>query len=74
MKSQTAIIIIIIISAEKEAFIKTIYISKSKGATVIATDSLSTIMAVEGTRWRKNPKTRRIRELLDQEKRRVKLM
>jgi hypothetical protein len=42
-------------------------IAKGKGATVIATDSLSTMMAVEGTRWTKNPKTRRIRELLDQE-------
>jgi ribonuclease HI len=47
---------------------------EGKGATVIATDSLSTRMAVEGTRWTKNPKTRRIRELLDQEKGRVKLM
>jgi ribonuclease HI len=32
------------------------------------------MMAVEGTRWTQNPKTRRIRELLDQEKRRLKLM
>jgi ribonuclease HI len=32
------------------------------------------MMAVEGTRWTKNPKTRRIRELLDQEKGRVKLI
>jgi hypothetical protein len=32
------------------------------------------MMAVEGTRWAKTPKTRRIRELLDQEKGRVKLM
>jgi ribonuclease HI len=31
-------------------------------------------LAVEGTRWAKNPKTKRIRELLDQEKGRVKLM
>jgi hypothetical protein len=30
--------------------------------------------AVEGKRWTKNPKTRRIMELLDQEKGRVKLM
>jgi hypothetical protein len=29
---------------------------------------LNTMMAVEGTRWTKNPKMRRIRELLDQEK------
>jgi ribonuclease HI len=69
MKSQTTII-----SAEQEAIIKAIFISKGKGATVIATHSLSTIMAVEGTRWTKNPKTRRIRELLDQENERVKLM
>jgi ribonuclease HI len=41
---------------------------------VIAKDSLSTMMAVEGTRWTKNPKMRRIRELLDQEKGRAKLM
>jgi hypothetical protein len=57
-----------IFSAQPEAIIKAIYISKDKRATVIATDSLSTMMAVEGTRWTKNPKTRRIRELLDQEK------
>jgi hypothetical protein len=36
-------------------------------------DSFSTMMAVEGTRSTKNAKTRRIRELLDQEKGRVKL-
>jgi ribonuclease HI len=65
MRSQTTIF-----SAEQEAIIKAIYISKCKGATVIATDSLSTMMAVEGTRWTKNP----IRELLGQEKGRVKLM
>jgi ribonuclease HI len=32
------------------------------------------MMAVEGTRWTKNPKTTQIRELLDQEKGGVKLM
>jgi hypothetical protein len=32
------------------------------------------MVAVEGTKWTKNPKTRRIRELLDQEKERVKLL
>jgi hypothetical protein len=69
MRSQTTIF-----SDEKEAIIKAIYISKCKGATVIATDFLSTMMAVEGTRLTKNPKTRRIRELLDQEKGRSKLM
>jgi ribonuclease HI len=69
MRSQTTIF-----SAKQEAIIKAIYISKGKGATVIATDSLSTNMAVEGTRWTKNPKTRRIRQLLDQEKGKVKLM
>jgi hypothetical protein len=31
-------------------------------------------MAVEGTRWTKNPRTRRIRKLLDHKKERVKLM
>jgi ribonuclease HI len=50
MRSQTTIF-----SAEQEAIIKAIYISKGEGATVIATDSLSTIMVVEGTRWTKNP-------------------
>jgi CRISPR/Cas system CMR-associated protein Cmr5 small subunit len=63
-----------IFSAKQEAIIKAIYISKGKRATVIATDSLSTMITVEGTRWTKNPKTRRIRELLDKEKVRVKLM
>jgi hypothetical protein len=57
MRSQTTIF-----SAEQVAIIKAIYISKGKGATVIATDSLSTMMAVESTRWTKNPKTRRIRK------------
>jgi hypothetical protein len=61
MRSQTTIF-----SAEQEAIIKSIYISKGKGATVIATDSLSTMMAVEGTRWTKNPNTRRVTVLLDQ--------
>jgi ribonuclease HI len=32
------------------------------------------MMAVEGTRWTKNPKTRQIRELIDQDNGRVKLM
>jgi ribonuclease HI len=41
---------------------------------VIATDSLSTIMTVEGTRWTKNPKPKRIKELLGQEKGKVQLM
>jgi ribonuclease HI len=65
MRSQTTIF-----SAEQEAIIKAIYISKGKGATMIATDSISTMMAGEGTRWTKNP----IREVLNQEKGRVKLM
>jgi ribonuclease HI len=41
---------------------------------VIATNSLRIMMAVEGTRWTKNPKMRPIRELIDQEKRRIKLV
>jgi hypothetical protein len=41
MRSQT-----MIFSAEQESIIKVIYISKGKGATVIATDYLSTMMAV----------------------------
>jgi hypothetical protein len=45
IRSQTTIF-----SAEQEAIIKAIYISKGKRANVIATDSLSTMMAVEGTR------------------------
>jgi hypothetical protein len=40
---------ITIFSAEQESIIKTIYISKGKRATMIAMDSLSTMMAVEGT-------------------------
>jgi ribonuclease HI len=55
-----------IFSAEQEA--------KGKGGTVIATDSFSTIMAVEGTRWTKNPKTSQLMEPFEQEKGRVKLM
>jgi hypothetical protein len=43
MRSQTTIF-----SAEQEAIIKSVCISKGKGATVIATDSLSTMMVVEG--------------------------
>jgi ribonuclease HI len=61
VRSQTTLF-----SAEQEAIIKAIYISKRKGATVIAKDSLSIMMAVEGARWTKNQKTRRIKELLDQ--------
>jgi ribonuclease HI len=46
-----------IFSFEQEAIIKAIYISKGKGATLIATDSLSTMMAVECSKWtKKNPK------------------
>jgi ribonuclease HI len=41
MRSQTTVF-----STEQEAIIKAIFISKGKGATVIATDSLSTMMAV----------------------------
>jgi ribonuclease HI len=67
MRSQTTIL-----SANQEAIIKAI--SKGKRATVIAMDSLSTMMAVKGMRWTKNPKARRIRELLDQEKGRVELI
>jgi hypothetical protein len=51
MRSQATIF-----SAEQEAIIKAIYKSKGKGATVIATDSLSTMMAVEG---RNEQKTQR---------------
>jgi hypothetical protein len=51
MRSHTTIF-----SAEQEATIKAIYISKGKGATVIATDSFSTMMAVEGTGWPKKHK------------------
>jgi hypothetical protein len=64
MKSQTTIL-----SVKPEVFIKVINRSEGKRATVIATDFLSTMMAVEGTRWTKNSKTRRIRKLLDQKKR-----
>jgi hypothetical protein len=41
-----------IFSAEQESIIKAIYIPKGQGqgATVIATDSLSTMMSVEGMR------------------------
>jgi hypothetical protein len=46
MRSQTTIF-----SVEQEAIIKAIYISKDKGATVIATDFISTMTAVEGTTW-----------------------
>jgi hypothetical protein len=35
---------------------------------------LSTMMAVSCARWTKNPKTKRIRKVLDQEKGRAKLM
>jgi hypothetical protein len=56
MKSQTTIL-----CAEQEAIITAIYIYKGKGAPVIATDFLSTMMAVEGTRWTKNLNTRRTR-------------
>jgi hypothetical protein len=42
MRSQTTIF-----SVEQEPIIKAIYISKGKETTVIATASLSTIMAVE---------------------------
>jgi hypothetical protein len=52
IRSQTTIF-----SAEQEAIIKAIYISQGKGANVIATDFFSTMMAVEGTRWTKIPKT-----------------
>jgi ribonuclease HI len=41
---------------------------------MIVTDCLSTMMAVEGTRWPKNLKTKQIRKLVDQEKGRVQLM
>jgi hypothetical protein len=44
-RSQTTIF-----GAEQEAIIKAIYISTGNRATLIATDSLSTIMAVEGTK------------------------
>jgi ribonuclease HI len=50
------------------------YISKGTGATVIARDLLSTMIAVEGTPWTKNPKMRRMKKLLHQEKGLVKLM
>jgi ribonuclease HI len=69
MRSQATIF-----CAEQEAIIKAIYISKGKRATVVATDSLSTMMAVEGTRWTKILKTKRIKDRLNQEKQRVKLI
>jgi hypothetical protein len=53
MRSQTTIF-----WAKQEATFKAIYITKGKGATVVATDSLSTMIANEGTRCKKTPKTR----------------
>jgi hypothetical protein len=47
---------VMILSAEQEAIIKAIFISKSKGATVIATNSLTTMMAVVGTSVRDEQK------------------
>jgi ribonuclease HI len=59
-------------SAEQQAIIKAIYVTKRRGERrVIITDSLSTIMAIEGEIYAKNPKTISLRKLLDEESRKV---
>jgi hypothetical protein len=62
-------------SAEQEAIIKEIYVTKRKGERrVIITDSLSTLMAVEGDINSKNPKTLSLRKLLDEEREKFTLL
>jgi archaellum biogenesis ATPase FlaH len=56
-------------SAEHEAIIKAIYVTKRTGERrVIITDSLSTLMAIEGDINSKNPKTLSLRKLLNEER------
>jgi hypothetical protein len=53
-------------SAEQESIIKAFYVIQRTGERrVIITDSLSTLMAVEGDINSKNPKTLSLRKLLD---------
>jgi ribonuclease HI len=64
-----------IFSAEQDAVIKAIYFAKkNNNPTLIATDSLSTLIATEGSRTAQNPKTRRFREQLDQTNGSIKLI
>jgi hypothetical protein len=54
-------------SAEQEAIIKAIYVTQRTGERrVVITDSLSTLMAVEGDINSKNPKTLSLRKLMDE--------
>jgi ribonuclease HI len=42
--------------------------------TIIATDSLSSLLAASGNKWTRNPKTRNFRRLLDNSRNHIKLI
>jgi hypothetical protein len=61
MKTQSSIY-----SVEQQAIITAMEsTTRTSKPTIIATDSLSSLLAASGNRWTRNPKARNIRRLLD---------
>jgi ribonuclease HI len=64
-----------IFSAEQQAIITPLEnTTQTRKPTVIATDSLSTLLAAPGNRWIRNPKTRNIRKLIDDSRNQINLI
>jgi ribonuclease HI len=64
-----------VFSTEQEAITKAISVTEStKGDKVISTDSLSTLTAIRGSNHTKNPKTIKLREMMDRLKKHITLL
>jgi ribonuclease HI len=66
MRSQSSIN-----SAEQQAIITA---TRTNKPTIIATESLSSLLAASGNRWTQNPKKRNTRRLLNNSKNYIKLI
>jgi ribonuclease HI len=63
-----------IFSAEQQVIITALEnTTQTRKPTVIATDSLSSLLAASGNRWTRNPKTRDIRKLIDNSRNQINL-
>jgi ribonuclease HI len=70
MRSQSSIY-----SAEQQAIITTMEnTTRRNKPTIIAMDSLSSLLAASGNRWTQNPKTRNIRRLIYESRNHIKLI
>jgi ribonuclease HI len=73
MRSQTSIHRLY--SAEQQTIITPMKsTTRTNKPTILATDSLSSLLATSGNRWTRNPKTRNIRRLLNKSRNHIKLI